>query len=354
MPQIIAHHFARARVLHLFGEVAAHQDVQQAVAVIIQEGGGVEVAPAIDAGLVADVGERPVAAVEIERVGAAPLHDVKVEVPVVVEVAPDRVHAAPLAVGAADAGGGGHILERPVAPVPKQVVVIVPSGVGDVKVGITVIVIVGGRGGGADRAEPGHDIREDVAQDHHRMHVAAAGGGSALLEVDVTSGIYGLPRGEPEIAGPEESHHQKRSKNAGHTPSSSEPIYPEPWAFGIRFPDITPSHSLRAGQEELMTVFSRGHYPESIPLRSGVKPGKCESVWLLASRRLDGARTVCATDLALLAASPQLPSALVPAALPGPATLPDAPNRDNPPGMGGRPTALPRQRNGSATVVLPC
>jgi hypothetical protein len=39
------------------------------------------------------------------------------------------------------------------------------------------------------------------------MKVAAAGGGRALFEVDVTSGIYALSRGEPEIAGREESHH---------------------------------------------------------------------------------------------------------------------------------------------------
>src|ERR1035441_2013498 len=67
---------------------------------------------------------------------------------------------------------------------------------------------------------------------------------------------------------------------------------------------------------------------------------------------LDGARTVGATDLALLAASPQLPSALVPAALPGPATLPDGPNRDNPPGMGGPPRTLPRQGYGSAPMWM--
>ena len=63
---------------------------------------------------------------------------------------------------------------------------------------------------------------------------------------------------------------------------------------------------------------------------------------------------VSASDRARLAASPQPLSALVPAALPGPATLSDAPNPDHPPGMGGRPTALPRQHYGSTTVAVPC
>src|ERR1019366_4019713 len=173
--------------------------------------------PAINACLVYDVGERAVTAVEIKGVGAAPLDDVKGRMPVVVDVAPDRVHAPPLAGSAADGSGGGHILERPIAPVPEQVVVVVPSGVDDVEVGITVAVIVGSRRCGADGAHPGHDIREDVAEHHHRMHVAATGGGSALLEVDLGAGIDCLSRGEPKIASPDKDYHHAGSKNESHT-----------------------------------------------------------------------------------------------------------------------------------------
>ena len=48
-------------------------------------------------------------------------------------------------------------------------------------------------------------------------NVAAASSGSALLEVDLGAGIDCLPRGEPEIAGPDKNYHHAGSKNEGHT-----------------------------------------------------------------------------------------------------------------------------------------
>ena len=48
-------------------------------------------------------GDSAVALIQIQRVGFAPFHDVKIEQPVVVHVAPDGVHVAAVDIRAADA-----------------------------------------------------------------------------------------------------------------------------------------------------------------------------------------------------------------------------------------------------------
>ncbi len=57
MPEIVADHFAGARVFDFFGKVVAHENVEKAVAVVIQEGRRIGITPAINAGFFADVDE---------------------------------------------------------------------------------------------------------------------------------------------------------------------------------------------------------------------------------------------------------------------------------------------------------
>ncbi len=131
---------------------------------------------------------------------------------VVIDVAPDGVHAAALEVGAADTGFIGHILEGSIAAIVKQMIAVVAPGIDDVKIGVAIAIVIAGRGRGADRRKPRHDVREDFVQLDHRMHVATAGLRRPLFEMDISADIGALPRREPDPSQPEEGQHDDCSK----------------------------------------------------------------------------------------------------------------------------------------------
>ena len=79
------------------GPVAGEEQIELAVAVVVEPDGGVGVDPRRQAGRLGDAREA-LAAVVVEQLGLAPLVDEQILVAVVVVVAPDRPHG--------DAGAG--------------------------------------------------------------------------------------------------------------------------------------------------------------------------------------------------------------------------------------------------------
>ena len=95
--------------------VAADEEIQFAVAIVIQPDGGVGIDPRGQSGLLGDAGE-VLAAVVVIKLRLAPLVQEQVLVAVVVVVAPDRAHGDARA-GQVDIGQAhlrGHIVEMSV------------------------------------------------------------------------------------------------------------------------------------------------------------------------------------------------------------------------------------------------
>ena len=183
------------------------------VAVVVEEGRRVAVSPIIDAGLLADVGEVAVAVIMEQLVGAPHLTTYRSKRPAIVDVAPDGVHAGALLVPAADAGLVGHVLERAVAAVVKQVVLLMRPGIGDVQAGVAAVVVVGGSHRGADRGQPGHDVGKFRAELAHRMAMETARRLGLLLETDFRRRQIGRPGGGPRSSRPKRNRHQPESQN---------------------------------------------------------------------------------------------------------------------------------------------
>src|SRR5690606_15617563 len=141
--------------------VTAEEQIQVAVAVVVEPDGGVEVGPRGQAGAFGDGGEA-LPLVVVEKLRAAPFVEEKVLEAVVVVVAPHRAHryARAFAVHVGEADGGGYVLEGAVAEVTVQRVLRADAAVGDVNVLPPVAVEVYHRHRRAHRRHLRHDVVE--------------------------------------------------------------------------------------------------------------------------------------------------------------------------------------------------
>ena len=139
-------------------EVIADEEVEEAVAIVVEGEDAVPVPGVTRPGGIRDFREPP--AVVPEEAVSPPLDHVELRVPVVVEVREGRIHAdAAVIVDVGHAGLAGDVLEAR-AVVPEERVGEALSGRRQVEVVVAVPVEVAGRRRGADGGDPRHDVLE--------------------------------------------------------------------------------------------------------------------------------------------------------------------------------------------------
>ena len=185
VPQIEPARFPGGGVGHGLGEVVADEQVEQTVAVVIDEGGAISVAPKAGAGGLRDVAENSPAQVLEEAVLLGPHHDVEIGISVIVDVAEHRGHRRALRIPHARARFFGDVLEGTVAPVTEQVIRIAPAALRDVQVDQAIAVHVRGGDRRADGREPRHDVVQFSREPAERVNVVKARLRRALFESKV-------------------------------------------------------------------------------------------------------------------------------------------------------------------------
>ena len=152
-----------SRVLQI-GEVdrriiVADEKIEQPVSVIVKGQNTVAIARVVRPRVTGNVREGP-ASVVAKYAVPSPLDYVEVVIPVVVEVREGHVHGDPFGVVDLDHSGLlPHLGEAKSSVVAKQSIRKSTARRGDVKIKITVQVVVANRRRGADRRDPGHDVR---------------------------------------------------------------------------------------------------------------------------------------------------------------------------------------------------
>ena len=160
--------------------VPGHEQIEPAVAVVVEPDRAVRVHPFRQAGALRHARERSTLLV-VKQLRTAVLVDEQVLEPVVVEVGPDRAHrdAGAGAIHGGDVHVGRHVLERAVALVPVQAVQAAFGAGRHVEVLPAVAIEIGDRHRRAHRRDLRHDVIQPRVEDRRfvgEVHAASPGG----------------------------------------------------------------------------------------------------------------------------------------------------------------------------------
>ena len=202
------------------GEVAAHEEIEPAVLVVVEPDRRVDVGPRRQAGGLGDAREGR-AGVVVEQLGPAPAVQQQVVVAVVVVVAPHGAHrhAGLGPVQVRQAQPFGNLLERPVAAIAIEPVERPFLAVDDVEIVVAVGIDVHDRHRRAHRGHLRHDVVQLRIQRRAFVLEIDAGAFGHLGELEAVAGERiavgrGHRRARPEVADQERRGEQDHEDDA--------------------------------------------------------------------------------------------------------------------------------------------